>query len=288
MYEIKKQYQQNIVLRKSFEALAMRTFHLDFEDWYQHGFWKDDYIPYSIVINDKVIANVSVNVMNMSYEQKDIRLLQLGTIMCERAYRNQGYIRELMKEIEHDYQGKIDGFYLFANDEVVNFYPKFEYHMQKEYQYYVPVCHTKPRTITKIPMDSYALWMQLYNVIETSIPYSKFHMTSNMGLYMFYVTKFMQDCVFYHEALKVYVVAQIKDNTAYIHAIFSKESYNMSDIIESFGPIIKEVVFTFTPLHTDSYICREVREEDTTLFVKGEFFETFDQRKLMFPDISHA
>lgn len=54
MTEIIKNYRDNAVLRYSFNTLAEETFGLDFEAWYQNGFWGDDYNPYSIVKDDKL------------------------------------------------------------------------------------------------------------------------------------------------------------------------------------------------------------------------------------------
>lgn len=65
MCEIVKNVRNSETLRKSFNELAKETFDLDFEDWYQNGFWRDKYIPYSMVINGKVVANVSVNRTDM-------------------------------------------------------------------------------------------------------------------------------------------------------------------------------------------------------------------------------
>ena len=65
MCKIVKDYRDNIILRHSFNELAKKTFGLDFEDWYQNGFWSDHYNPYSIVEDHKVIANVSVNKTDM-------------------------------------------------------------------------------------------------------------------------------------------------------------------------------------------------------------------------------
>ena len=59
--EIIKDYRDHMGLRHSFNELAGRTFGLDFENWYQNGFWGDAYNPYSVVENGRVVANVSVN-----------------------------------------------------------------------------------------------------------------------------------------------------------------------------------------------------------------------------------
>lgn len=67
MIDIIKNYRDNAKLRRSFNALAGKTFGLNFEDWYQNGFWGDDYNPYSVVLNVEVVANVSVNRTNLQY-----------------------------------------------------------------------------------------------------------------------------------------------------------------------------------------------------------------------------
>lgn len=41
-----KQIRENAPLRKSFDALAQKTFGISFEGWYRAGHWSDSYIPY--------------------------------------------------------------------------------------------------------------------------------------------------------------------------------------------------------------------------------------------------
>ena len=118
-------YRDNDALRASFNELAGKVFGLSFENWYQNGFWKDNYIPYSVVIDGKVVANVSVNRCDVNYNGETKSLIQLGTVMTDPDHRGKGYARELMEKIISDYEGKVDGMYLFANDSVTSFYPLF-------------------------------------------------------------------------------------------------------------------------------------------------------------------
>ena len=60
-------YRDNDALRASFNELVGKVFGLSFENWYQNGFWKNNYIPYSVVIDGKVVANVSVNRCDVNY-----------------------------------------------------------------------------------------------------------------------------------------------------------------------------------------------------------------------------
>ncbi len=47
-YQLVKQVRENNPLRKSFIDLAVKTFDLSFEEWYQQGYWTDAYIPYAL------------------------------------------------------------------------------------------------------------------------------------------------------------------------------------------------------------------------------------------------
>ena len=67
MYNLIKNYKDNEALRHSFNKLANKTYGLDFEDWYQNGYWGEKYNPYSIVKDGEVIANVSVNITDMMW-----------------------------------------------------------------------------------------------------------------------------------------------------------------------------------------------------------------------------
>ena len=149
-FKIVKAYKENKTLRNSFNELAKKTFDLDFEDWYQNGYWKEQYNPYSIVFNNRVIANVSVNDMEFEIDEKRKRYIQLGTVMTEPKYRNRGLIRKLMQEIEQDFKEKIDGYFLFANDSVLEFYPKFGFQKCNEYRYSKAVCIEKEKTALQI------------------------------------------------------------------------------------------------------------------------------------------
>jgi len=135
-FDIRKSYRHNEHLRNSFNELARDTFGINFEDWYKNGYWTDKYNPYSIVIDNKVVASVSVNKMEFIRNGKSKKYLQLGTVMTDERYRNRGFIKTIMEEISKDYDKSVDGIYLFANDSVLEFYPKFGYKKSIEYQYF--------------------------------------------------------------------------------------------------------------------------------------------------------
>ena len=53
--EIRHEYRDNKELRDSFNELAGKVFGLNFEGWYQNGYWKNAYDPYSVIADGKVV-----------------------------------------------------------------------------------------------------------------------------------------------------------------------------------------------------------------------------------------
>lgn len=287
-YKIIKAYKENDTLRFHFNELAQKTFGLNFEDWYQNGYWGENYIPYSILDGDKVAANVSVNVTDFIWNGEIKHFIQLGTVMTEEKYRNKGLIRRLMQEIERDYGEKADGFYLFANDSVLDFYPKFGFEEAAEYQYSKQISIYEEKKVKPVSMKEKADWKRLEQIIETSVNNSKFEMIKNVSLIMFYITKFMQENVFYIEEQNTYVIAETEGEHLLIHNVFSEAPADLEQVFRAFGKDIKHVTLGFVPQDTEQFCRSKIQEEDTTLFVKGKGFSGFEQGKIMFPTLSHA
>lgn len=231
--------------------------------------------------------------MNFFWNGERKFFIQLGTVMTNESYRNRGFIKQIMDEIERDYQQKTEGFFLFANDSVLDFYPKFGFQKSEEFQYVREISTTEKSvpdqmTIEQIPMQDNTAWTLLENAIQKSIPHSSFEMAHNSELILFYVTKYMQENVYYHKEQDAYVIAEIEDSSLLLHNIFSPVPVEIGQIVESFGNGIQQVRLGFTPMDCEGYTRVPLKEDDCTLFLKGKEFERFAQDGLMFPTLAHA
>ena len=287
-YKAIKNYKDNDVLRASFNELAKKTFGINFEDWYQNGYWTDRYNPYSIVMDGKVVANVSVNCTDFEWNGEVKHFIQLGTVMTDEEYRNRGLIRRIMEEIDADYMDKVDGMYLFASNDVLDFYPKFGFTRIKQYEYVKEVQNSSEPTAKKVDMCNKAQWAKLEQLIKRGCQQSTFEMLDNSELNMFYVTKYMQDNVYYCEDCDAYVAAEIEDGELILDMIISEKEQNLNRIVECFGKEIQSVVLGFTPKNTEGFTVREMKQDDRTMHVKGNGWEEFEIDKLMVPLLAHA
>ena len=261
---------------------------MNFEVWYQNGFWGDDYSPYSVVRDGEIVANVSVNRTDLQFDGGIKHFLQLGTVMTKETCRHQGYIRAIMEEIDTDYGGKTDGIYLFANDSVLDFYPKFGFSRSREYQYSTELHNIGTCKFQHIVMDCPAAWQQLKQAMERNICQGRLDMVGNSGLLFFYVAGFMQENVYYHASSDTYVIAEWEGQQLFLHNVFSGTLTKLPDVFALFGEEIRQVTLGFTPMDQATYQAKELQEEDCTLFIKGDALEIIEQNKLRIPSLSHA
>ena len=213
--------------------------------------------------------------------------IQIGTVMTANEYRNQGLSRYLIEAIIKDYKNVSDGIYLWANDSVKTFYPKYGFQEKKEYQYRKSVHSNQDQTAIKVLTKDSSQYQAFEKVVSQSAVNSRIDM-NNPGLIMFYVVNLMGDNIYYIHELDAHVIANVKDYTLFIHHIFAPIVIDLDQVIKSFGRKISEVTLGFTPLNGDGYEVFELHREDSTFFTLGNGFAEFERGHKMFPELSHA
>lgn len=280
---------KNDQYRASFNALTEKTFGFNFELWFQSGYWKNQYLPYSLLDGEQVVSNVSVNIMDIDVFGKPKRLIQLGTVMTDPAYRNQGLVRVLMEIVIGDWKGKCDDIYLFANDSVLSFYPKFGFQTIDQYQCMKTISRKeKEKSLKKLDMSDESHRRLLYEMANASTAMAKISMLGNAELIMFYCISSMKDSVYYIEEYETVVVAHHDDEVLEVFGVFCREEVSLETILDYLvNQDTKKVKLNFTPKDTDSYLITPL-EGEGTLFMLGEDPDLFKDKSFMFPLLSHA
>lgn len=289
-YAFIKEFKDNVLLRNSYNALTKKTYGFDFEKWYQGGYWGSSYKPYSMMNGKNIVANVSASIMDCLVLGKSKKLVQIGTVMTDPAYRNQGLSRYLIEKVIGEWNGRCDMIFLFANDSVLNFYPKFGFEAVSEYQYFKEIkVHNDVIAAEKIDMSIDYNRKLVAERAAHSIPVSKLSVLKNAGLVMFYCTTYIRNKVYYLKEQDVIAIAEYNGDTLYLYDIFSMAKIDLDDVIKSLtNKNVKKVVLGFTPYDINGYHETLLQEEDTTLFVMKDKADLFKNNKLMFPVLSHA
>jgi predicted N-acetyltransferase YhbS len=287
-YDFIKDVRENKKVRKSFNLLAQATYNIDFDNWYENGYWDDDYIPYVLLYGDKVVSNVSVNIINTSWKNQTKQYIQLGTVMTDKEHRGKGLSRWLIEKVLEDWKDKCEAIYLFANDSVLDFYPKFGFEKALEYQYHKRV-NKEPGVVKKLDMSAAQDRRLLLDIYKFSNPFSALPMENNAGLLMFYCSQFMRENIYYIDQYKAVVVAEYDNENLICYDIFCQGKCTIEDVLCTMAQQnTKIATLGFTPTQINDFEITELHKHNTTLFVLNGKENLFKENKLMFPLLSHA
>ncbi len=274
-------------LRNSFNSLTRRTFGFDFTAWHAAGHWGDQYTPHVLLDGSTVISNVSVSRMQFDMGGVRRQYLQLGTVMTAPEYRGQGCGRSIMESVLKKYAGKTDGIYLFANDDILDYYPKFGFRPSKEYEYFIPFPErTDGYTLEKADLRQPARLRHFEAAIKETD--DAMRLCENPGLIHFHLAAGYREHLWYLPENDTYVIAEQKDQVLRIYQIFGKQYTDPVRLASSFGETVREVVAGYTPVRRETFCVREHREEDCTLFILGDDLARIENDRMMFPVLSHT
>lgn len=287
MLKLKKSVKNSKDDFEAFNKLSMKVFGLSFENWFNSGYWGDNYCSYTFFDDVKAVANVSVSKIYTLVNGEPKLYIQLGNVSTDPDYRHQGLIRKLIQEVIHDFHDACDGIYLYANCTVLDFYPKFGFKKEAEYQYSKEIT-PNPAVFTKLDMGNAKDVILLENCYKKNNPFSARPMLNNFGLVMFYCGDSMRENVYYSEKLQAVIIASFKDNYMLCYDIYCDEGANIDTVLESAAQKdTNTVIFGFTPKNITGCSVKKL-ENDNQLFVHELGDNMFAQSKMMLPLLSHA
>jgi len=291
-YQFVVDYKNNDGLRKSFNELAMMTFGkaIDFESWYQNGYWNDCYVCYSFIDNECVIANASINHMTVRQNGQSLKAIQIGTVMTHPDYRRQGLAHQLLMRIIEEYEEKVDYIYLFGNDMGLSLYKGcgFEPMIETKYTMSTASLVNRESTARKLNISESNDLELLKEISSTRVSVSKsFGVTHDEHLIMFYCSKFMGETLVYLESEEAIVSCEIDEKKLLVYDVISRHAFDLNKILEELVTNeVESVEFFFVPDIEERLLVKEpLVVEDQTLLVKPlkTHMKTF-----RYPMFSHA
>lgn len=284
-----KGFQNNEFLRRGLDKLAQKVFGgLTFETWYEGGYWNEKFVPYTLFKDDEAVANILVVHFDIRFQEIDRHYIQLSTVMVDKNYRGRGLLRFLMKKFLEDYKEKCDGMYLYANDSVLEFYPKFGFKKELEYEYSKEIKSGTGKVI-KLSLNNRENMELLVKMCKEGNPYSDIDMKDSHEIILFHCIKEFQDNIYYLPEDKVIVIAKQERDKLICYDIYGNPHLSIEYILSH---IIKtgcnKIVLGFTPREKQKYTISLCEEINTTLFVLSNKENIFEHQQIMLPIICHA
>jgi GNAT superfamily N-acetyltransferase len=198
--------------RHSFNQLAHLVFGIDFEKFFQMGFWTDRYVCYSYLDGDKVVANVSINKIDVILEGNKRKAIQIGTVMTHPDYRKRGLAAGLMNIVLAEYESKYDFIYLFANKKAASFYPEFGFKQLQESRFSIDLTANKPdiNNLRKLDITNDNDLGIIIRLTSGRKPVSRvFGVENAQYIVLFYCLNIFFNDIYYFEAEDTIVIYQL-------------------------------------------------------------------------------
>ena len=287
-YEYKKNAMKDYSDRESYFHLTQNIFNLDFGPWYESGYADDSFIPYTLYDGHIAVASVGVVTSEFRWKNKKTRFSQISTVMTLPKYRGNGLNRWLLESALEEYRSS-DLIYLYANDSVCSYYPRFGFERMTEYAFHMPVIRgngSYRKLDLKNPIDV-ALLTEKY--MNFNNPFSALTMEHNLSQMMFHCITFLYDNIYYMEQYDAVVIAAHEADTIFCYDIYSSGEGCISDILSTLATEnTTSVVLGFTPMDAIGFVAEPSKEPDTTIFTLKSPVNPFKEDQVTFPFMSRA
>ena len=283
--DIIENYRNDADLRTKYFQFTRTVFpSVGFEAWYEQGWWTKDYIPFSVVEGDRIVSNVSVSEMDILVDGKPKTGLQIGAVGTIPEFENRGLSRHLMEYVINRYELKSDLIFLFANDTVLDFYPKFGFRSVKEVifkSYTIPQPNFSAR---KLDLSVETDMNLIKDCIEQRGILTRLFGADNYGYVThWHLINIFPDNILYVEDDGAICICKEENRQLHLWDVASKEQVDINKILPKLikNKDIKEVLYYFPPDQMQFNYDQVVEDKDSHLFVRGNF--DVEGREFKFP-----
>jgi GNAT superfamily N-acetyltransferase len=267
----KRGYREAPLVRNSFNELAEKVFGIHFENWYQKGYWTEKYQPFSFFDGERMVANVSVNKIDLVINKNNVKAIQIGTVMTHPNYRGRGLSRKLMEKVLDEYENEVDLVYLFANKTVLDFYPKFGFFSVEEslFSYTIGSDQIRAEDRKKVNPENRKDLDFIYKYALCRKPASSCFGAITPELVMFYCLYVFRQDIYYLEERDAIVLYKMEGSELHLFDIIMRTELDLLKVVEAIAQEgTEKIIFHFTPNCDDSKLEVQPYYGDEILFVK--------------------
>ena len=261
---------------------------VSFRRWYELGGWNEDYFSFAIAAGKTIVANASLQRMNIVLRGESITGWQLGAVGVVPEWRGHGLQRRIMHSLLGSV-GEKDIAFLFANDTVLDFYPLFGFKRVTE-SIFAADHAVKPasETLRVLSIDRADDRALLARVAATAAPLSEGFAARNYGgVLLWYWANFYDGCCFYSEADDAIIIAEHDGTTLRICDVLARAPIDLRSYLPRVAKNGAErVEFGFTPgiWWPDARAVAEYT--DSPLYVRGS--HQLPQEPFKFPMLAQT
>lgn len=253
-------------------------------------------MPYSLFDLQKMVSHVTATIFTFALEGKTLKALQLGTVMTDPDYRGRGLSCWLIDRVLEDFEQQVDFVFLYANDSVLDFYPKFGFKRAPEFFAVAEQTDKDRITANKANIHKLNVTQQQDQQIlmriasQTTAQYRMTPLQNQSMLFLysgFSELSFLENSLYYFPEMDAVAIASVKENTLAVYDILSPKKVPLNHIISSLSDSqTKRAKLYFLPEELSGFSVFPLEQKDSTLFVRGT--DLFFTKQLCLPVTSHT
>lgn len=220
-----------------------------FRRWYELGGWNEDYASFAIADGPDIVANASLQRMNIVLRGQPVTGWQLGAVGVLPHWRGRGLQRQTMHRLLSSVDDK-DIVFLFANDTVLDFYPLFGFRRVIE-SVFAAEYDVKPASepLRALSIDRAEDRALLARVAATAAPTTQeFGARDYPGVLLWYWANFYDGCFYYCEAEDAIIVAEHDGATLRICDVLARALFDLGSYLPRVTKnAAQRIEFGFTP-----------------------------------------
>ncbi len=269
-------FRDDPVMRSAFFAFVKEVFPgLDFEEWHRRGFWDDRYRPFCLMDGKRMVSNVSITEMALLMGGREIRGYQFATVGTVPDFRGKGLSRKLMEFVLERFRNQADLFFLFANERVQDFYPRFGFRSVQEYRFRREVPELRPAFAARsLDLSASADCDLIAGLLTSRLPLSGlFGASDHAFITWWHLLNVFPKNLLYLEKEKVMIIAIESKGCLSIFDIITEDSLDLPKILPRIvrDEDTRTVECFFPPDEWGLKGARAIPDNDSPLFVLGEF-----------------
>lgn len=267
-------HRSDAIWHRAFIHYVPRVFpRASFETWYELGGWDECYCAVIIADGDEIVANASVQRMRIVLDGRESTGWQLGAVGVIPAWRGKGLQRAIMPRALA-LASPDDLVFLFANEDVLDFYPRYGFRRAMESVYEADAnVAPSPDRLRKLALSNSGDRELMLRVAAAAKPVTTVFGARDYGhVLLWYWANYYPENFYYDDRSDTVVIIEQEPGRIRVCDVLSAGTV---DLVELLAAVVTEPIsrieFGFTP-ETLWPSARAARPyTDSPLFVRGKF-----------------
>jgi len=247
----------------------------DFETWIRRGYWTCNYTPHELSSGGRIISSVGATPMSIWINGEKKKGVQIGTVGTLPEERNRGLARQIMVHVIGKYEEEADIFFLFANETVLDFYPKFGFERKYESVYRnLTGDENSGKNLNKLDLDKKGDRHLIDHMLKSRSPLTRLFGAENYGsITWWHLINVYPNDIYYWKDEELIIIMYPSDRTLKLMDVISADPPDQEKLIAEIAGFgnTSSILFLFPPDILGFPLHRMEKDEETLLFVRGDF-----------------